>query len=309
MDRHAAAVAGLTLASLLALTACTGAGSTPSATPGGGTQPPGATPSVEAITHPTGADDLVLRVEIGGGLVPPGRILSELPVVSIYGDGRVITQGPMIEIYPGPALPNLRVSRISEAGLQEVLAAAADAGLLGNDAHYDYPGIADAPTTIFTVNAGGTTSRVSAYALGIGEDPSMIPPEEAAARADLADFESKLGDLAGWLGADVASADQPYDFTAIRIYSQRATPVGREPEASPRFAEWPLATPLATFGEPFRAGAEPTMRCGVVRGDDLATLRPALQAADQLTYWQSGGETWSLILRPLLPDETGCPAG
>jgi hypothetical protein len=308
MNRPTSAVAGLSIATVLCLAACTGAGSLPAVgTPTDGSASPGVTPFVEAITHPTGADDLVLRIEVGGGLVAPGWILSEMPTMSIYGDGRVITRGPQIEIYPGPALPNLLVSRISEDGLQRILAAAAEAGILGRDASYPYPLIADAPTTTFRVNAGGTTSTVSAYALGLGEDTSVLSPEDAAARADLADFAARLGDLPGWLGRDVASAEAPYDFRAIRIYAQRATPAAQDAEPSPTIVDWPLSIPLAAFGEPFRATAEPPMRCGVVEGDDLATIRPALQSANQLTYWRSGGETWSLILRPLLPDEAGCP--
>ncbi len=298
----------LSLATVLSLAACTGAGSLPpTGTPGGSTASPAASPSIGTIAHPTGADELVLRVEVGGGLVAPGWILSEMPTISIYGDGRVITRGPQIEIYPGPALPNLLVSRVSEDGLQRILAAASEAGIVGRDASYPYPLIADAPTTTFVVDAGGTTSTVSAYALGLGEDTSVLSPEDAAARADLADFAARLGDLPGWLGRDGASAEAPYDFDAIRIYAQQATPAAQDPEPSPTIADWPLATPLAAFGEPFRATTEPAMRCGVVEGDDLATIRPALESANQLTYWRSGGETWSLILRPLLPDEAGCP--
>lgn len=280
----------------------------PSTTPGGGTATPTPTPFVEAIMHPTGANDLVLRQEVGGGLVAPGWILSELPIVSIYGDGRVITQGPQIEIYPGPALPNLRVQRVSEAGLQRILAAAAEAGLMGDDVTYLYPVIADAPTTTFWVDAGGAKHRTSAYALGLGEDTSVISPEDAAARADLVAFADKLSDLGGWLGADVVSADTPFAFDAIRIYAQEATPESPDQGIEPTIVDWPLSTPLSTFGEPFREGMDPPMRCGVVTGDDLATLRPALESANQLTFWKSGGATYRLILRPLLPDETGCPA-
>ncbi len=310
MDRTiVAALAALTIT----LVSCASGGFPPSATPGptttpgGGSATPTATPFVEAITHPTGANELVLRQEVGGGLVAPGWILSELPTVSIYGDGRIVTQGPQIEIYPGPALPNLRVLRVSEAGLQRILAAAAEAGLMGDDVTYLYPVIADAPTTTFWVDAGGAQHRTSAYALGLGEDTSVISPEDAAARADLVAFAEKLGDIPAWLGDDVVSADAPYAFDAIRIYAQEAEPVTQDQGIEPTIADWPLATPLSTFGEPFRAGVEPPMRCGVVTGDELATLRPALEAANQLTYWRSGGATYQLILRPLLPDEAGCP--
>src|ERR687897_2027700 len=42
-----------------------------------------------SIVHPTGANDLVLRIATGGGFVPVGFNLPPLPGVSISGDGRM----------------------------------------------------------------------------------------------------------------------------------------------------------------------------------------------------------------------------
>jgi len=166
------------VALVAAACAAGGAGSRPSPSPAPSGPP--------RIAHPTGASELVLRIGYDGGFVAPGYFLTRLPQVSVYGDGRVVTEGPVIEIYPGPALPNLLVSRVSEAGLQAMLAAAADAGLLGQDRHHDCVGIADAPTTTFVVSADGATHRTTAYALGIGEDhPDGMSPGDAAARKAL----------------------------------------------------------------------------------------------------------------------------
>ena len=54
-------------------------------------------------------------------------------MISIYGDGRVITQGAQIMIYPARRSRACGSRRITEEGLQKVLAAAAEAGLLGPD--------------------------------------------------------------------------------------------------------------------------------------------------------------------------------
>jgi hypothetical protein len=43
-----------------------------------------------------------------------------------------------------------------------------------------------------------------------------------------------------------------------------------------------------------------------VTGSDLATLLPLVQTANQLTPWTSGGKEYTLLFRPMLPDETGC---
>jgi hypothetical protein len=55
-----------------------------------------------AISHPTGAEDLVLRVETSGGFVPMEYNVTRLPSWSLYGDGRIVTED-QIEIYPQPA--------------------------------------------------------------------------------------------------------------------------------------------------------------------------------------------------------------
>ena len=49
------------------------------------------------------------------------------------------------------------------------------------------------------------------------------------------------------------------------------------------------------------------MRCGVVDGADLDTLWPILEKANALTPFTSGGKEYTFLVRPLLPDESGCP--
>jgi hypothetical protein len=83
----------------------------------------------------------------------------------------------------------------------------------------------------------------------------------------------------------------------------------QEPETSdPTLAQepidWPLTEPLATFGRP--VPDQPALRCGTVSGDDLHTLRPLFEQSNELTPWRSDGTSYTLILRPLLPDESGC---
>ena len=255
------------------------------------------------------ANQLVLRIGYDGGFVPPGYLLTRLPQVSVYGDGRVITEGPVIEIYPGPALPNLLVSRVSEAGLQAILAAAADAGLLGPDRHYDFVGVADAATTTFVLVANGAAHTTTAYALGIGGDhPAGMPAGDTTAREALAGFQAKLSDLPSLVGADVLSAEQPYAFEQLRVFVAPAEPTSSDGQVQPTVVEWPLPEPLATAGTAIDGFGGVGMRCSVVAGDDLATLRPVLEAANQLTYVRSAGATYGIQLRPLLPDEAGCPA-
>jgi hypothetical protein len=251
------------------------------------------------IDHPSDADQLVLRVDVGGGFVAPAYSLRQIPGWSLFGDGRLITQGPQIEIYPGPALPNLLATPISEDGVQAILQAARDAGLRGPDAEYPYPCITDAPTTTFTLVADGQTHTVSAYALGMDQGSCQGTDEEA--RGKLADFQAKLGDLATWLPEGSIGAEQPFEPSELRVYAQ---PYVGDPNLPEPPRAWPLSTPLASFGEP--SNDLPNTRCGVVSGEDATTLLGEAQRANELTPWTSDGEELLLILRPLLPDEHSC---
>ena len=287
-------VAGLIV---VATAACSAAGG-PSSSAAGASDLPG-------ISHPTGATDLVLRLRHVGGFAPASFHFTQAPVVSIYGDGTVIVPGPVPAIYPGPALPNLQKATISPAGLQKLLEAAREAGLLGPDAHYDLGGVMDASTAEFTVNAGGGVHTISAYALMEGmQVPAGTDPAVVAARAKLATFQSLLGSLEGLLGSEI-SAWEPYEAEAVQLLITNGAPQNDQGLAQAPVV-WPLDTPLAGFGE-----THPDLfqgeRCDVVTGEDLEALRPLFAQANTLTPWTDDDAAYGVAIRPLLPDETGCP--
>ncbi|HEY3023811.1 MAG TPA: hypothetical protein VGK11_09265 [Actinomycetota bacterium] len=253
------------------------------------------------IDHPVGATDLVLRMDVGGGFVAPAYELRRIPTWSLFGDGRIITEGPQIEIYPGPALPSVQVQTITEEGIQAILEAAEAAGLMGPDRTYGQGCVADAPTTTFTVYANGTKHVVSAYALGMV--PGSCPGDDAEARAKLASFSAKLSDLAGWLPTGSLGEQDQFEFSEMRVYVQPYTG-SPEPGLHQAAVDWPLSDPLPSFGVPDATYGD--FRCGVVGGANLATLLPDAQRANELTPWRSDGADFSLIFRPLLPDEYNC---
>jgi hypothetical protein len=243
-------------------------------------------------------------VETGGGFVAPAYALRQVPEFSLMADGRVFTQGPQIAIYPGPAVPNLLVRSLSPEGVRVLVEAARLAGLDGPDRSYDRQSVADAPTTTFTFVDGGGTHVISVYALDIGGGTVAGPSgsDEAQARRQLSQLRTKLLDLERWLPSGSVGPQSSYDYDEVRIYLQE--PAVRDPSLAQKPIAWPLAQPLATFGEPL--AEQPGLRCGTAGGVDLDTLRPLLAEANELTPWRSEGRTFSLIVRPLLPDESGC---
>lgn len=298
-------------------TPTTGNGGTPTADNGGGT------PTDEGIAHPTGADEPILVITNEGGFVMPTFLLTRLPLFVLLGDGTIVTEGPQIEIYPQPALPNLQATQISEEGIQKILEAAKAAGLLDGDADYPVASIADASTTVFTINADGKTIRVSAYALSQDEFSSPdLTPEQVAARKKLADFLAEITDMSTFLPADmIVEAEHPYDITRLQtvfVPSDSSLAPQIEDGIEQQELEWPSTTPIADL-EPFFMEEEGLV-CGVVEGTDLMNVLELLKQANQLTLWSDpvmgdaatpGADDaepmqYNLFLRPLFPGEEGC---
>jgi hypothetical protein len=272
--------------------------------PGGGTGGSnGGSTNTTHFAYPRGADDLVLGITVGGGLVAPGANFAQVPMTTLVGDGRCITVGPQVAIYPGPALPNLRRQVLTGNGMQTVLNAARDAGLMVPDRSYGRPPVADAPTTTFTLVVGSGRFVSGVYALGMesGGTTTDLSNADVQHRQQLLDFERKLGDLTTWLGADVGP-DEEYVVTKLAVLAQEVPPDAPEPSGvTPNTLDWPLAD-LATAKSTNAGGIV------VVEGADLDTLRPLLAQATQITRWRSGGTTYHLIFRPILPGELGVPA-
>lgn len=265
----------------------------------------GAAPTGSPSDKPTSGDQVVFRLGWEGGFVTPETLLGRLPIIVVYADGRVVSQGPQIEIYPGPLMPNLQERTLSAAALDRLIELARDKDLL-NTIHYDYPGIADAPDTVLEINLDGKSYRVSAYALGEAgmesEDGNGLDAVTIEGRAALRAF---IDVLTGIPAADFVDQEHPLTLTALRIYAGRAVivPNSELPGEQPAI-DWPLEN-LATAGEAV-ANSPLDVRCQVVEGDDLATALPLLQAANTLSTFRSEGALYSFTVRPLLPGESGC---
>jgi len=253
----------------------------------------------ESTQHPSGENEIVLQVFSGGGFVPVSYSLTEIPQFTLYGDGTVIVTGPVIAIYPGPAMPNLQTTRIPEEAVQEILSAAQEAGLFTNGVDYGQPGITDIPTTTIIVNAGGKSYRSDIYALGMEAGAGGLTMEQQQARAVINDLVGKLGVLADYVPGEIEWTE--YAYTQLKVFSMAVDPsAAPDDEVKPNELVWPLGD-LSTLGQ---AVPPEGYRSVVVSGDDLAKLKPLLADATQITLWTSGDRRYNLSFRPLLPDET-----
>jgi len=248
------------------------------------------------LAHPTGATDLILRYEQGGGFVAPGFLATEGPTFSLYGDGTAIFRNPR-DANPVPdstASPLIRgvpyqVTHLSEAQVQALLAHALDpGGLRAADLHYDRP-IADAPTTVFTIDAGGVRKAVSGNGLGIdiasGKDADILA-KLAALAAKLQGYGSEVSDEQPWspdryrglLGEDSFNDPMPWPWPTIAP------------------ADFVQTTASTTLRFPMR-----TMTPADVARLGISDIEGGLQGVSLKA--PSGSKVYSFRLRPLLPDE------
>jgi len=277
------------VASIALMTACADAPATPR---DGG-----------AIDHPTGSDDLLVRVAFEGGLVPIDWTLRSVPTFSLYGDGTLVVPGAQIELYPGPALPAISSRTIDEAGVQAILREVLDA-IEGVPDHLTDPVsmlVADASSTVITVNAGGLERSVSAYALYEAPDrPEGMTDDVYLARQRLSRLVTKLGNLDPWLPAGSLGDEGTFVGETARLFVTGYEKVDALPQEP---IGWPITGSLSRFGEPTQPEG---YRCGTLAADDWVTVREAAGRANELTPWTDAGEPFRIVFRPLLPDESGC---
>jgi len=295
--RPAGLLAPLALGLLIA--ACSsGAPATPSSSP--------PAPSSGLPTPTAGPAGFVIRASLTQAL-PPRSTFGTLPLLVLTTDGRVLTQGAAIEIYPGPLVLPVVEHPISPKGVATLLQAARDAGILRQGADFTGGGLPP----------GAAAGRLQIVVDGVPYDlvgdtnavgpcppsqacPSMVPGTPAA----FARFWYQLLDLAGWLGPELGAE-------RAHVAASYAIIVGPPPEpwqgATPLV--WPVTEPaLDAFGKPVRG--ELGTRCGTAAGDLAAALRPLFADATQLTPFvatAAASATHGLTVRPLLPgDDDPC---
>ena len=267
-----------TVAAMLVLSACGGQ------TAEAGDDPQPDEPSETGTPHPTGADDVVLRVTTGGGYVPVQNSFAQQPTVLITGDGRFFAPGVIPAVYPGPLVSPVTVGQLTEEQLQAILETAREAGLLEPPPDYEetQPQVTDQPSTTVAINADGEEFSHSAYALGFQE-------ETDEARATLLQFIEDASAEVSSVASELYTPEQ----VAILPLAQRPRHL-YQLEGRPDLRRWPED-----------AGKLRSMSCVVV---DDAELIAELYEANQLTFYRSGGKTFALAVRPMLPGDPGCEA-
>jgi hypothetical protein len=245
-----------------------------------------------------GADEVAVRVENNGSTIagPTPWPLT----VSVYGDGRVVSQPMLREMFPMPALPDIQVRRISTADVRRLVQRALDAGVAALPDVGKY-GRSDSAVTRFTVSTKDGPKRLDVYDLEYQEN-EQLTSDQRAARDPLRDLYAALTDLPATLGPDAVGAPTAYipDAVVAVVSPWQASSANTGP--NPEIA-WPGA---ALPGRPL--ANRPDAGCVVVTGAATADVVAAGRTATSDTPWTSGGKRWTVRLKSVLPEETGtCP--
>ena len=257
----------------------------------------------DGIDHSTDGHDVLVRVAYEGGFVALEWTYRSLPSFSLFGDGTLVLPGAQIELYPGPALPAISTRTMTEEGIQATLKEvfALIQGVPDEMLDMGSVGMADVPTTVITVHAGDVDRTIKAYGLSeLTERPERMSEEEFRARGQLQELVTKLGGLETWLPDGSLGTETIYEGSGARLFVGEYQKVDLPQDPM----RWPLGANLGRFGE--MATGSDTYRCGVVEGADWATVRGAASQANELTPWTEAGTRFSILFRPLLPDENGC---
>jgi hypothetical protein len=234
-----------------------------------------------ADSTPTGARRLVLRAWITGGIAGRGGP-GALPEFSLYDDASAIA--PKGGGFGGPAQP--MEYRLTGAALQRLIDEAHVAGL-ARSRTVERSGVADATYLTLTFQVGGRTATTRIIQVETENDPA----ERFWSRLHAQGNPGAIG----FAPSDLAGGPAPYRPARLAVL---AANLGQGSSGTTK--DWPFR-PL---GNGDRVGG---WSCTVLTGADQDSATKILATSPDV-LWRSGGQTYRVLPRPLLPDESGCRA-
>ena len=232
---------------------------------------------------------VVLRMSVGGGFVPMGVAMLEMPTFTLYADNTAIFRPSTGGTFDAP--PALVRAVLSDEQAAALLAfAAGPGGLAAAAEQYNDMFVSDAPTTEFIIDIPDLSKTVSVYALGF-ENPAGDPNAEILAQLDaLADTLSTFETQVEAGNVESAALYEPTSYLAT------LAPDFEGNTATPEVWPWDIAIPAFPAD-----GSFPKL---VLTPEQVAqvTTVPSGGVSD-LYFVGPADERVIVSIRPLLPDE------
>ena len=281
------ALAALTI--LAALAAGCGSEDAPAPTAPPPPESPPVGPPPETLDLPADPGHVFLEVWEGPGFVPIEYSLGRPPRYAVTVGGEMYNEGPTIEIFPGPLLPNIQVGRLLAEDLAAIVEATAATGIsqLGEvniPQPTTGPVIADAPAyeVVLRDRQGSHLLRIEALGSISHTDPRVIAVRELMQRLDHATADT---------AAEVYLGERVQVYVSVGPMPPEPSVLNERP--------WPLPDlpPEAH---------EMEFECRVYEGQVAAGLLEAFADANHGTRWDYHGALHQILARSLLPHEEGC---
>jgi hypothetical protein len=259
-------------------------------TPPSPSRPPSAPPSAQGFSLRT-----ALRQSI-----PPAAAFNQLrPPVAIE-NGVLLIHAPLDTMFPMGLSTAFQQHTISEAGIQMIVDAATEAGLL--------TGVTDfAPDSPPGSSVAEVVLVIDGVEYGITGDPDrrivcVTTPCEAAHGTPEAfgGFWAKLEDPQAFLGDELGMAGISEPKRLAILLTEPTLDATLEPE----YADWPVeGVSMRDFGVELAAPGLPPARCGVIESE-VSVVTSALRAGNESTRWRdASGAEYGIVSRPLFPGE------
>jgi hypothetical protein len=238
-------------------------------------------------------------METVGGFVPLEFLAMRLPDWTLYGDGTLLLapeEGSMLNPAPGPT-PAMKLAKLAPGRIQAILETAlTQGGLAIARASYENNAVMDAPTTVFTVRAGGLDKEVRIAALDVDEPQ---PGPDTLARENFRELRVFLQGVAAEVAAS-ATDYAPAGFTGVLMELEPGQPGHAPDQAWP----WDDLEPADFVSVP--AGADfvvlPEHALTVAQLEAVGITDPT-SGHYGITLKADDGKRYNLIVRPQLPDE------
>ena len=245
-------------------------------------------PPILVHPHATGQRDLLLRMNVGGGLPWPAKTIEDPPRFTLLGNGLAI-YSMTVEDADGTFRNELHRAQLDDAQVDALLYdALGTGGLAVAQEQYRDVDVYDAGTTRFEVHAGGIDKAVSVYALGIADVMAPSRFERIAFSA----LASRLGRFEDDLVAGRA--------TDLGLFEPEAYQVTLAEPFSPveKTVQWPWTdlVPGDFTGTPHGELVK-----AVTASQGEAVL--ALGYEHDLVLAAPDGKSYLVRIRPLMPDE------
>ena len=223
---------------------------------------------------PATGDQALFMITYEGGFASPSMFAAIGPAYVVTTDGRLIMQGPIPEIFPGPLVPNYQVMDVSDLlpDLEDILDRVGIAGITEEIDNDGAANVADASTTVLTYFDQAGTHRYGVYALGF--DPQANTADERTVA---------LSDLIMTLDATAFGGDpsQPYESDRWQVVvSGDLIPAdtGVPEDVRP----YPLAIAVDEFDQ-----TSFDLPCTILERADAAAAVEVFTGATQVTVWDT----------------------